>query len=136
MYNKILQFNQSHVIRKLNELYVDKNIFDILQLNSIEMIRHFNIDSNIFLKWKHKGNKMIWLHTLVCTLILNILLSPGKENEGEESSISMSENPYLMIENNMLTPIEIVDVMSKDSVVVGNEREEEKYEFSDRIKKR
>ncbi|BFU26090.1 hypothetical protein CL6EHI_074490 [Entamoeba histolytica] len=77
MYNKILQFNQSHVIRKLNELYVDKNIFDILQLNSIELIRHFNIDSNIFLKWKHKGNKIMWLHTPVCTLILNNLLRPG-----------------------------------------------------------
>ncbi|GAB1219007.1 hypothetical protein ENUP19_0011G0025 [Entamoeba nuttalli] len=77
MYNKILQFNESHVIRKLNGLYVDQTIFDILQLNSIELMRHFNIDSNIFLKGNRRGNKMMWLPTLVGTLILNNLLGPG-----------------------------------------------------------
>ncbi|EMS13405.1 hypothetical protein KM1_102060 [Entamoeba histolytica HM-3:IMSS] len=77
MYNKILQFNESHIIRKLNGLYVDQTIFDILQMNSIELMRYFDIDNNIFLKGNLKGNKMMWLPTPVCTLILNNLLGPG-----------------------------------------------------------
>ncbi|EMD45938.1 Hypothetical protein EHI5A_102490 [Entamoeba histolytica KU27] len=58
------------------------------------------------------------------------------EEKEEDSSISMSENPYLMIENNKITPMELeVNVMSSDRVIAGNRRVVKKYDFSEAIQK-